>query len=1170
MANVADVFARLEEMLDSGQSAEEVCREYPELLPEVRRRWKDFCRIDAQVEALLPEPATHFVGEAVATGPSAGSLPQIPGYEVEAILGRGGMGVVYKARQCTLDRFVAIKMLLAGPFAGPHDLGRFRRETAALACLRHPNIVQVHDAGDVDGRPYFAMELVAGGSLTEKLLGEPQPAREAAALVATLAKAVHVAHTNGIVHRDLKPANVLLADDGTPKITDFGLARSVEGGAEFTLSGVPVGTPSYMAPEQARGQRRAIGPACDVYALGAMLYELLTGRLPFAGETAQETLFQVVNQEPLPPTRLNPRAPRDLETICLKCLQKDPGKRYPSAAGLAADLGRFLRHEPVQARPTGRVEYFVRWMRRRPAVAGLLIAVVLLVLTGGVWAWQLYEQRAAAQGRQAMTDEEILQAVERGGALLEEGWQAQDLSRLTEAEAEGRRAEHAAQSRAASVTVREKVEAFRVDAEARLNRGKKNVALREAVLDVATPEEVIRFSRDEAGRMAVSAQPSVDEQYAAAFRRWGLDVDGTPESEVLARLGAEPDAMVPELIAALDGWMLERRRRKRPEAEWRRLFRVAEQLDRSARHRWLRTLLVGEAPPRPASVAVLCVAGSCVPELSLPALWQLVRGDAWQQLRELRKEIDLRTAPAPTLILLAKAYATLGDAAGAEQLLREAAAARPGQVGLLTALGQLCEQQGRLGQATEYYRAARGQRPHLGLALSSALTQVGRADEAEQILMELLRDQPEDAKLYNYLGAALGTQDKLDAAEAAFRKGIDLQPDSARLHNNLGICLARQRQYAAAEAAYRKAIELRPKFFDAFFNLGLALRDQKKFADMEAAIRTSIDLQSNSADAYEQFGIALAGQGKDKAAEAAYLKAIELQPDAQTYVELGLVLSKQKNLEAGEAAFRQAIKLAPHRAVAHYNLGTNLTNQGRHDAAETAFRVAIGRQPDLAQAHHGLGLALLQQGQFDEALVCVKKARDLLPATDPTREQTLPLLGHCERFAALNSRLPAILRREEKPTDAAEQIDLARVCTLKKLHATAARFYRDAFSAEPKSAGTAPAGVRYQAACAAALAGCTKGLDADQLDDKERAHWRQQALEWLRHDLAWWSKQLDDADARIKAGVRYRVHQWQLTPTLAGVRGKDGLARLPEEERRQWASLWSDVDALVRRSNAPE
>src|SRR5262245_36310252 len=396
MAGNPRVLGLLEEMLDSGKTPEEMCRDCPELLPEVRQRWQAFRLIDAQVEALLPEPGRPADTGPITQGPPAGS-PQVPGYEVEAVLGQGGMGVVYRARQRALGRAVAIKMLLAGPFASSQELGRFRRETAALACLRHPNIVQVYDAGDAEGRPYFSMELVEGGSLAQKLAGTPQPPRAAAALMFTLAGAVEVAHKSGIVHRDLKPANILLTADETPKVSDFGLARRLGGEDGLTRTGAALGTPSYMAPEQASGQAGAVGPAVDVYALGAILYELLTGRPPFRAETAAETLRQVIDQEPVPPSRLNAIIPRDLETICMQCLHKEPECRYAAAAALAEDLDRFLGGEAIAARPERWLGRLVRRVRRRPifsaaVAAGMLAAVALA--GGGLW---LISERAATE-----------------------------------------------------------------------------------------------------------------------------------------------------------------------------------------------------------------------------------------------------------------------------------------------------------------------------------------------------------------------------------------------------------------------------------------------------------------------------------------------------------------------------------------------------------------------------------------------------------------------------------------------------------------------------------------------------------------------------------------------------------------------------------------------------
>jgi tetratricopeptide (TPR) repeat protein len=338
--------------------------------------------------------------------------PSVAGYEILGVLGRGGMGVVYKARQVGLNRLVALKMILAGAHASAEQLSRFRAEAEAVASLQHPNIVQIYVVGDENGIPYFALELVEGGSLAQRINGIPQPVREAAQLVETLARAVDIAHRRGIVHRDLKPANVLMTPDGQPKITDFGLAKRIKEEGQ-TLSGAIMGTPSYMAPEQAAGGTKQVGPAADIYALGATLYELLTGRPPFRGGTRQETITQVLDQEPVPPARLQQKVPRDLETICLKCLDKNPRKRYATAQELAEDLRRFLAGEPIVARPVGPWERMLKWARRRPLDAALVLMISLsvLILFIAIFAIQqmrILEAKAAAQEASQRQDAQAL------------------------------------------------------------------------------------------------------------------------------------------------------------------------------------------------------------------------------------------------------------------------------------------------------------------------------------------------------------------------------------------------------------------------------------------------------------------------------------------------------------------------------------------------------------------------------------------------------------------------------------------------------------------------------------------------------------------------------------------------------------------------------------------
>ena len=299
----------------------------------------------------------------------------VRGYEIIDELGRGGMGVVYKARQKGLNRLVALKMVLAGVHAGDEQLARFQIEAEAVAHLRHPHIVQIYEVGEQDGLPFFSLEYVDGGSLSQKFDGKPQPPVDAATIVEKLARAMAAAHQEGVIHRDLKPANVLLMKSGEPKITDFGLAKRLESDSSQTRSGTLMGTPSYMAPEQARGDVHELGPLSDQYSLGAILYEGLTGRPPFQGTTMLETLEQVRSQEPVPPSRLQPKIPRDIETICLKCLQKDPKRRYATTIALADDLDRFVNRRPIEARPVTFMEKGWRWCRRNPRIAGLYGAI---------------------------------------------------------------------------------------------------------------------------------------------------------------------------------------------------------------------------------------------------------------------------------------------------------------------------------------------------------------------------------------------------------------------------------------------------------------------------------------------------------------------------------------------------------------------------------------------------------------------------------------------------------------------------------------------------------------------------------------------------------------------------------------------------------------------------
>jgi WD40 repeat protein/tRNA A-37 threonylcarbamoyl transferase component Bud32 len=385
----SDRDARLEQVLadylravEAGRPLDhqELLLQHPDLADDLRSYFANREAMERLIEPLKGSAFDPTLGFSASgdTGDAA-RVRYFGDYELIEELGRGGMGVVYKARQTTLNRSVALKMILSGQLASADDVQRFRQEAEAAANLDHPHIAPIYETGEHQGQHYFSMKLIEGGSLREALPEMRREIRGGVTLLAQVARAVHHAHQRGVLHRDLKPANILLDKEGTPYVTDFGLAKRVEGGSDVTKTGAIVGTPSYMAPEQATGEKQ-LSTAVDVYSLGAILYELLTGQPPFRAASPLETLLQVASREVIRPRTLNSKADRDLETIALKCLEKDPAKRYDSAAALADDLDRWLRGEPISARPVSNLERSWRWCRRNSALATTAASAVALLL----------------------------------------------------------------------------------------------------------------------------------------------------------------------------------------------------------------------------------------------------------------------------------------------------------------------------------------------------------------------------------------------------------------------------------------------------------------------------------------------------------------------------------------------------------------------------------------------------------------------------------------------------------------------------------------------------------------------------------------------------------------------------------------------------------------------
>jgi len=1063
----------LEELLDSGSTPDEACRNCPELLDQVRAAWRRLRALEAELGAWFPESSS--ANDAGSNGALARlwptpDLPHIPGYEVQEVLGHGGMGIVYKAQHLRLNRAVALKMPLAGAHARPEELERFLREAEAVAGLRHANIVQVYEVGDVDGRPYFTMEFVEGGSLAQKMAGRPQPAGQAAALVAHVAEAIHVAHQKGIVHRDLKPGNILLTADGTPKVTDFGLARRLQGNGGLTLSGAAVGTPSYMAPEQVQGPKDALGPATDVYALGAILYELLTGRPPFRAETAAATMQQVLTDTPVPPGRFQSNLPRDLETICLKCLHKEPPRRYANAAALAEDLQRFLRGDPIAARRAGRWEHLVRWMRRRPALALLLVATVLLtmiVLGGGAW---LIGQRTST-----------VRAVE---GELREVVRLQQQSAVPEANAALERARFRLGDRGPSwmyplLEEARRHQQFLVQLEAiRLNRS----TFVEGRLNHAAE---MRFNNAQA-----------DREYEEAFHGAGLCEPLDDPERVAAQLGASPFRDM--LLAALDDWAVCSTDNVRQ--DW--LLRVTRQAD-----------------PDPWRDRVRD-----------PAAW-----GKRTALAELARAAPVAGQPlSPLLALGERLYIVGGDGTG---LLRRVQEEHPDEFWANFTLAKVLygaakQGKGDTAQAIVYYQKALQLRPQalavrndLGLVLYDKFWMEDNASGwgpgAYTVYHQALQSDPTFAPALNNLGRALTAKGKWEEAVPVYQDALRVNPRLAPAHFNLGEIQAGMGQINEAIDHYRQALQIDPAFAPAHLLLGLALTAK--------GLRDEVD---------------------------------------DCYPEGVKILDEARGIALREAMghYWQAFQLDPKWVAALNTLRVSPRDQARLNEAIDHYRQAIRIDPRLAQAHGALGQALLARRDFSQAEAATRRGLDWLPLSEKEwRTNYERQLQCCQRLLSLEGRLPVIVQGRDKPS-AAECLESAELCYIKHHFAAAARLYAEAFKAAPRLTEELRAGHRFNAACAAALAGSGRGDDVASLGPRELTALRKQARDWLQFDLTAWARKLDAGTAADSIQARKTLSQWKEEPDLAGLRDSDTLNKLPPAEHQECRTLWNDVEAQIKRA----
>jgi serine/threonine-protein kinase len=1098
---------------------------------------------------------------------------QVGRYRIEGEIGRGGMGVVLRAHDGAFNRTLAVKMLLKGHQDRPESKQRFLEEAQVLGQLQHPGIPPVHDLGELsDGRPFFAMKLIKGRTLAELLRERPSPAHDLPRFLTIfdhLCQTLAYAHSRGILHRDLKPSNVMVGAFGEVQVMDWGLAkvlgseRKSETGIQSeemstiatvrsasaessTQDGAVLGTPAYMAPEQARGEIDQLDERCDVFGLGAILCALLTGQPPYVASSKAEVYSLAARADLTEALARLEACGADAELVALAraCLAPELRER-PRHAGEVADCVAAYQAQVQERLKQAEVDRAraLEERKRRKLTLALAAAVLLLVLAGGSGAWLVQQQHAADMARQQEAEGKARDRMDQARALLQTAWQTADFARLADARAQADQAIEIAAS--ASDAVQQEAARLQEEIKTRISAAQKNRALLAALLDVIQPRETQTYEKGEKGVMMAVALPSAEEQFASAFRRWnaGLDLDRTPLEKVVTLLQAQPEPVVQEVVAGLDEWALQRRRKGRPEAEWRRLLEIAERLDRNDRRKEVRRLLTSSPQKRTKATATQ---------------WDKVRAD----LRQLATKVDVTREPVLGLLSLARVLYAFGEERTAEKLLRAAVAVHRGEALLLFNLGQLLEQKKppQLAEAIECYRAACAVRPQLGVALGLALVEAKRADEGEAVFRDLVRREPNNPEMYYYLGIALREQKKLDAAVAAYHKALALRPDYASAYNNLGNALHDQKKLDAAVAAYHKALGLRPDYARAFYNLGLTLRAQKKPEEAVAAYQKATTLRPDYAAAYYCLGNALYDQKKLGEAVAAYQKVIALRPNfAEAYHNLGIALYQQKKLDEAAAAYHKALALRPDYAEAYYSLGNTFATQKKLDAAVAAYQKAIALRPDDAEAYNNLGIALRQQKKLDKAVAAFCKAKELLPGHPLIRNN----LQQTERWLELDKKLPAVLAGKEVPPTAPECLEMADFCAhYRHYYVAAARFLSDALSSKPSLAANTLARVRYDAACYAALAAAGKGEDAAKLKDQDRSRLRQQALVWLKENLKWYTEQIEGADAQMRAALQKTLQHWQQDTDLVSVREPKELTRLPATERASWQQLWADVEKL--------
>jgi tetratricopeptide (TPR) repeat protein len=913
-----------------------------------------------------------MVGERPDNGPappSGGPWPTIPGYEVLGELGRGSMGIVYQARQLNLHRLVALKMMRTGAHLDAEAQGRFIEEARLIASLQHPNIVQIYEINLREDAPFFSMELVEGGTLADRLGGRPQPFRQAAQLVQTLARAIDLAHQMGIVHRDLKPANILLATTESrhsrlqnlsrefqgpnldaqpwvPKISDFGLAKQFGVDSGRTESGMVLGTPSYMAPEQAEGKSREVGPPADVYGLGAILYELLTGRPPYAGESPLETVLQLFQIEPVPPSRLQPKVPRDLETICLKCLQKEPKRRYQTAQDLAQDLQHFLAGEPITARPASVFERVGQWAKRRPALATLAASAgVALIGLAGLALWhqadlqfrltqaRLDERQARDAQEDASKSANLMAQRDKIKDLLREGEGALERKDWPGAREQLRRARDQVADEPEFTELREHIDQLLVQAELhRLDRERL---------------EQFQLRRNEALFQAM--------RFTGGDLVSSLDETRKAARDALALFDAAPDS---ERTLTVES----------PH------FEEQEKADiRTGCYELLLVLAEAVAQPLPGQAP------------------RDQQHQGTEALRILDRAAELGLCTRAYHLRRAQYLAQSGEAAAAQQERQRAETIPPTTELDRFLLGTEEYREGNWKQAIAAFETVLQSQPehfwaHCYLAL--CWLKAHQPELAVARLTACLGWRPNLPWLHLLRGSAWAEMSQFAHAEEDFAAALQVSlPESARygLYINRGVSFIRQGRLVEAGEDLRRATALRPGQYQGYVNLAQAYLQDQKLDEAVGQLDQAVEHQPHLASLYRTRARVHLLRQEDSAALADLDRAINLEagrasPDlAEDHLERGRILHRRKEYDAALGAYDAAVAVQPHYPRAQRLRAEALLERSRLPEALEALDACLQHGAADADAFRARAAVRTRLGQYPGAQTDYTRALELEP-----------------------------------------------------------------------------------------------------------------------------------------------------------------------------------------------